>query len=306
MAAAATDLSRGSEVGVHALAGAILAAHDLDATRAFYDRVLEGTPHGWSHDSIRRTLILDLGPRRIEFRSHRRPRTLKETAHHVGLRVDHDRLDRTIASLTSASCTIDWWHEDHPAERELSAYVTDPSGNRIQLIPSSPADGALDHITVEIEDPDGTLERVQDLFVRVLGGVTNYWHGVTIEHVQDAKRWTAGDDPCAPWTRRLRGSYPGHVDENYRPDHTKRARPALQFFATFGDVRLGVVLADDVGRQEPPPSVVRGDPAVLFDSRCTSSEVRALLRGLPHEVEGSQVFLRGPDATFIRLNCAGP
>ena len=306
MAAAATGLRRESKVGASVLAGVILGAHDLDATRAFYDRVLGGTSHEWSHDSARRTLTLALGPQRIEFLSQRRTRTLTETGHHVGLRVDPDRLDHTLASLTSAGCTVDWWHEDHPAERGLSAYVTDPSGNRVQLVPSSTADGLLDHITVEIEDPDGTLEHVEDFFVHVLGGITDYWHGVTIEQVQEAKRWTAGDDPCAPWTRRLRGSYPGHVDENYRPDHTKRARPALQFFATFDTVRLGVVLADDIGRQEPPSGVVRGVPALAFDSRSTGSEAATLLSGVPHEIEGRQVFVRGPDATFIRLDCVGP
>lgn len=285
------------------IAGAILEVKDLGATRAFYDLLFQEAGGRWKQR--RTSAVYEAGRQTIEFVRRARPKTSDATAQHHAFRVGANRMGEVVNALIRAGHGVNWWHEDHPSEQELSPYVEDPSGNCVQLVASEPDGALLDHIGLEFAD----LEYAEDFYVTGLGGSVDSYHGWGDEPGVDVGAWIEGDDPCAPWTRYTRFSFRSRTVEPH-------ATP--QLFVGFGDTRLGLFLAR-AHHQESPEEVLRGTPRVLLRSsknvslhaQYLAEPARAAIssrysgRTISFEVEGTTIFFRDPGGNYVQLGCNG-
>jgi catechol 2,3-dioxygenase-like lactoylglutathione lyase family enzyme len=283
------------------ISGATLEVPDLDAARAFYAPIFATRDGAWEAD--RRTLRFRAGAQAVELVRRARPRSYPDTAYHWGYRVASSWLPALVDQLVKQGRPVSWWHEDDPAERTLSAYFADPGGNRVQLLPGDDDGPLLDHVALEEHD----LEAAEFFYTRALGGRVTYSHGWDARDQVGLESWMAGDDPSAPFTRRINISY-----------RTKRPAPMplAHLFVTFGPTRLGLFLAQ-VHHQEPPPGVVRGTPQLTFTARCPADALAAHLRTVnvspvdlkydggyvQFERDGDAFFLRDPGGHFVQIVC---
>jgi catechol 2,3-dioxygenase-like lactoylglutathione lyase family enzyme len=269
------------------LAGVVVEVADLTAARAFYDRLLDIPPLADG-----RVLAYERGGQRLELVERAHPRTLSHTGQHQAYCVPEPGLDRLVRELENLGCETARWREDRPEERSLNVYALDPSGNRVQLVPSSGGDRLLDHACIELHD----LELAEQFYARTLGGAVEYLHGWAMEDYAEAHAWGDGKDPCAPWTRRW--------DVRYW-DKMRIARPNMQTFVRFGGGVAGLILATE-HRQEPPPEQQRGTPRLLLASDLPAGQVAAHLssQDVPFEQDGRHIFLRDPGGNFVQVACA--
>ncbi len=139
-----------TSLAIDAISGVVLDARDLAATRRFYSIVFRDSPGSWQEEN--RRLIYATSDQRVEFVRRPRPRTIAHAGQHVAYRVPADRLRAIAEALAAAGAEVSWWREDHPSERELTAYAADPSGNVVQLVGSRDLAGLIDHYYVAVED----------------------------------------------------------------------------------------------------------------------------------------------------------
>jgi catechol 2,3-dioxygenase-like lactoylglutathione lyase family enzyme len=284
------------------ISGATLEVPDLDAARAFYTAIFSAQGGAW--EVGRKAVRFHAGSQKIEFVRRARSRSHPDSAYHWSYRAAAARLPSLVDQLVKQGFPVSWWHEDDPAERSLSAYFHDPGGNRVQLLPSDTDGPLLDHIGLEQHD----LEAAEFFYTRALGGRLTFSHGWDARDQVGLDAWMAGDDPCAPFTRRISVSY-----------RTKRPAPMplVHVFLTFGATRLGLFLAP-THHQEPPPGVVRGTPRLIFDAHCPASELEAHFCSVnvspvdlkydgghvQFEREGENFFLRDPGGHFVQVACS--
>lgn len=272
------------------LAGLVLPVDDLSATRAFYGAVLRDARGEWD---VRADRLAFRAPDDVlEFVRREAPPVVKEAAGHHAHRVRRDRLTAIVAELEAAGHPASWWREDHPAERDTTAYVRDPSGNLVQLVPSVSADEPLAHVALEVND----LEHAETFYVDVLGGAVEHYHGWRMDDYAEAKAWEEGRDPCAPWTRRF--------DVRYW-DKLRVARPNMQLFVSFGGIPLGLILATE-HRQEPSEEALFGSPRVILRTSEPQHAIAEHLSrvGVRFERATSDMYLRDPSGHFVQLVCA--
>lgn len=283
------------------LAGAVLEARDLGATRAFYDPIFRHTRGSWEEQGG--ALLFRVDGQEMQFVRRGRPRASGETAQHVGFRLPAARARAAADELRAAGFGVDWWHEDGPGERDLQPYLLDPSGNRVQIILSEADGSLLDHVALEVVD----LDYAESVYRDGLGGQLEAYPGWTTDHGPEIKAWLAGDDPCAPWTRYSRFSFRSRTDEGHITP---------QLFLRFGEGRLALFLAR-AHHQEPPEEVVKGTPRVVLTCPSLASEVAEHLAGparaqvskhfrgrtIRFTVEGSSIFLRDPGGNYLELRC---
>jgi extradiol dioxygenase family protein len=273
------------------LSGVVVEVHDLASTRHFYAPIFDASGGHWV--DAPRNLVYQRGAQRVEFVQRARPRTSGDTGQHQAYVVPAMRLPEIADGLTASGHVVHWWHEDHPAERAVTAYVHDPSGNQVQLVCADATQLLLHHASLEIHD----LEMAEVFYVKVLGGSVDYCHGWAMNDYVEAKAWGEGRDPCAPWTRRF--------DVRYW-DKVRIARPNMQLFVRYGASTLGLMLATE-HRQEPPPEILRGTPRVIVQTQQPLTELATHLCVLhvPFEAEGSALFLRDPGGNYLQLDCRG-
>jgi hypothetical protein len=314
-------------IRVDLLAGVVLDVQDLDSTRAFYDCLFRDAPG--RREERRGRLRYTCGAQTIEFVQRARPRTLPDSGQHQAYRVPRDRLHALANELAAISAptlgqaqgqhaALNWWREDHPAERELSAYVHDPGGNRVQLMAADAPGPVLDHAAIEIY----MFDYCEYLYRTALGGQVDYYHGWrTVDH-EEAKQWAAGDDTCASWTRRDNANYRDYLVEDPTtgelrparfsdqlgvdrpPARPRVARPAGQVFLSYGPTRIGLISATRV-RQEPPEDQAKGTPRLVFQTSQSADAAAAHLAAFPfvQKREGRHLFVRDPDGNFAELVC---
>jgi catechol 2,3-dioxygenase-like lactoylglutathione lyase family enzyme len=159
--------------------------------------------------------------------------------------------------LRAQGFTTHLYHEDRPVEAADPCYVTDPSGNRVQLIWGPwQGDGitGIDHAGVQASD----IEWEEEFFVDRLGFPVEHRVGWNTADYVRARAWAEGKEDMAPGTRRL--------DQRYRdipgaePGRSRQvARPNMQIFLGLEDGVVGIFLATR-HRQEPAPDQTRGTP----------------------------------------------
>jgi hypothetical protein len=301
MAAAATAPTRKRTPPALAdlLAGIILEARDLAATRAFYEPIFRDVPGEWQERRGR--LVYRAGPQTIEFVRRPRPRSFADSGQHQAYRVRPARLPGLAEELGGAGHEVNWWHEDNPAEKEVTAYVLDPAGNRVQLVPSNDLALLLDHAALEIH----AFDYCEHVYRKALGGRVSYYHGWRVEDEEDAKPWGRGEDPAFPWTRRDNPGWFDFVRAGTSDRNLRVPRPATQVFVGFGNTTLGLISASRV-RQELPEEVIRGLPRLVFRSSRPAEEAFAHIAAtLPirWEREGRTAYIRDPDGNFAELRC---
>ena len=288
---------------IEAVSGVVLEAKDLAATRDFYSVIFRGAPIEWREDA--RTLTLQAERERVEFIRRPRPRTVAHAGLHTAFRVKPGRVREIADELSAAGHTVNWWREDHPSEREVTAYLEDPSGNIIQLVPSDDDSALVDHYYVPVED----IEHGELFYLKALLGQLDTYYGYTTEDTKAARRWAKGDDPCAPWTRNSYVSFRTH-----QPNPT----PAAQIFARFGGQYLGISLT---GKRLPEPSeeLLKGTPRAVLRTSQSVDEVAAYVASVrisavslkydggkvPFRRQGQSIFLRDRSGNFFQIEC-GP
>ena len=270
------------------LAGMVVEVHDVAAARAFYEPIF-GAAGEWQAGPNQ--LAFQAGRQRIEFVARAKPRSLSQTGQHQAYVVAADRLAAVTAELAAAGHSAERWREDHPAEREVSPYLLDPSDNRVQLVPDRGAGLLLDHAAIEVHD----LELAEIFYVSFLGGSVDYCHGWAMDDYAEAFAWGDGSDPCAPWTRRY--------DVRYW-DKVRIARPNMQLFVRFGPTVLAIVLATE-HRQEPPPEQRTGTPRVVVavDQPLARAEAELSRLDVAFDRAGSSLFVRDLSGNFVELAC---
>lgn len=268
------------------LSGIVIEVADLESARWFYSNVLDITP-----TSGGRTLTYQRGDQSLELVERAHPHTLTQTGQHQAYRIPESRLDKLMRDLQKSGAEVNHWREDHPAERSLNAYVLDPSGNRVQLVPSADENQLLDHACIELHD----LELAEQFYVKTVGASVDYVHGWAMDDYVEAKAWGEGKDPCAPWTRRF--------DVRYW-DKVRIPRPNMQTFVSFGPARVGLILATE-HRQEPPPEQQRGTPRLLLQSDVPASDVADHFRSqdVSFEQDGAHLYLRDPAGNYVEITC---
>jgi len=306
------------------LLGAVLEVADLDASRHFYERVFRGRDGEW-HTGRGRLTYESGGGQSLELVQHGRPRTFPDSGYHQGYRVHRDRVLDLATELSDAGHQVEWWREDHPAERSPAAYVHDPSGNLLQLVASDDDGLLLDHVAIEVH----MFDYCEYLYVTAMGGRVDFYYGWRTDDLAEAKLWADGDDPCAPWTRKDNAHYRDFLVEDPKsgelrptrfsaqlglqpaspPGETTRRRvprPNGQVFISYEPVRLGLIAATKV-RQEPPEEQVKGTPRLVFRTTQTAEAAVGYFGAtpIPHSREGRSLFLRDADGNFAELICEG-
>ncbi|MBM2811410.1 MAG: hypothetical protein HW416_2169 [Chloroflexi bacterium] len=287
---------------IDGISGIALEIHDLAAGRAFYELLFEAAGGEW--ETTRRSLTFRSAGQRVELVRSRRPRTNAHAGYHVAFRVPARRLSRIVEALAKAGHTVEWWREDHPAEREPTAYVKDPSGNIVQLVRSED-DGLIDHVGIPVE----SIEEAEVFYTLALGGQLDGYYGWTTEHVMEGRAWATGDDPCAPWTRNAYVSF---------RTHKPTPSPAAQIYARFGTTYAAIYLTGQ-RLAEPPEEQLEGTPRIILRSPHSAdiaaarlSDVRASAVRLTYdggkvrfEQEGRDLFVRDRCGNFIQIACDG-
>lgn len=303
MAAPATARNSAQPAPIDAdlLAGVILEVSNLSATRAFYEPIFRDAQGRWVEG--RRQLGFHAGPQRIEFIERPRPRTFAGGGYHQAYRVRPNRLHRLVDELVKAGHEANWWREDRTEERTATAYFHDPSGNIVQLVSSDDQSLTLDHAAIEVHAHD----YCEHVYVKTLGGTVTYYHGWRLEDEADAKRWGAGDDPCAPWTRRDNPGWYDLVGHTGPAGSVKVPRPTTQVFISFGPTAMGMISATRV-RQELPEEIIKGTPRLVFRTQRSPAQAVASIASvlpIPFEHEGRSAYIRDPDGNFAELRCEG-
>src|SRR5581483_3770719 len=98
-----------------------------------------------------RSLSYRAASQRLEFVRQRRPRTIAHAGFHFAIRVAAARFAEVTDALNRAGHTINWWREDRLAEREPTAYLSDPAGNIVQLVRAHDEGALLDHVGTPVE-----------------------------------------------------------------------------------------------------------------------------------------------------------
>lgn len=297
LAPAATQTPQGPIV-VDLLMGVRLEVADLDAARSFYDPIFRDAAGEWRQDGP--VLTYQAPPQSIEFVRRSRPRTLSDSGQHQAYRVRTARLPSLLEELAARGVRVEWWREDHPAERAVSAYLQDPSGNWVQLVPSDGGGLLLAHAAIEVHE----FDYCEYLYLRELGGKVEYYCGWRIEDQEEARAWGAGDDPCAPWTRRDNPGWNDFRDEGTRDPNLRVPRPNTQLFIQYGATLLAMISATKT-RQEPPEEQIIGTPRLIFRARQAAANATAYLatEPIPFERRAQSIFLRDPDGNFVELRC---
>ena len=152
----------------------------------------------WHQD--RKALAYQCGKQTVEFVQQRRPRAFPDSGYYWAFRVPAGELEEIALALGKSGHTINRCREDHPLERSIRHYVEDPSGNIVQVVPSDDSSVLVDHVAIEIH----MFDYCEYLYGTALGGRVEYYHGWRTIDYNEAKKWAGGDDPCAPWLRRIR------------------------------------------------------------------------------------------------------
>ncbi len=301
-----TATIRSSLITCDALLGADVEVRDVAEARPFYELLFASLPGQWDADEQSARFVCR--GQTIRLIAVPKPSVYPDSGRHHAYRLGREQLDAAVDRLTAAGRAVDWWREDHPDEREVTAYVQDPSGNRIQLVPAINEDCLLDHLMVEVHD----LELAEVFWVRVLGGAIDYYHGRRSRDYLESIAWGEGRDPCAPWTRLMPGAGIGNPERAQR----RAAHPNQQLYLRLGAGRLGLVLSPR-HRQEPPEEQIAGTPRVTFHTPARASEVVSALERrdvdlrpedrlrIPWVQDGNEVSLRDPSGNFVLVACAG-
>lgn len=293
-----------SMLGCDAMIGVILEVRDLDAAQRFFQIALSGLRGQWEMDYASATFRCDY--QAVSLARTADPRVFNDSGQHLGVRLPASERDRILNDLRAAGYPVDWWREDHPAERgpTPSPYVRDPTGNRCQLIAGAPR--LIDHFMIETHD----LEAAEVFWTRVVGGSIDYYHGRRSRDYTEALAWGDGSDPCAPWTR----LWPGTGVVSSQRAHHRAPHPNQQLFLNLGSERLGIALAPR-HRQEPPEEQVIGTPRIVLRTPLRASEaVDALTRRnvslhpeerlrIPWTRVGTSLYLRDPAGNFVEVRC---
>jgi catechol 2,3-dioxygenase-like lactoylglutathione lyase family enzyme len=294
-----------------ALAGAVVEVRDLNRTAEFYD-LLYATRRRIPASSLSSPGSASVGyvwrEQMVRFVQVENPRIADDGGQHIAHRISAEHFSETTDGLSAAGHAVDWWHEDHPSERTLTAYVLDPSGNRVQLVPGDSEAPLLDHVVIETHD----LELAEVFWTRVLGGTIDYYHGRRSRDYSEAVAWGEGSDRCAPWTRLWPGK--GVVSAQREPQR-RSAHPNQQLFVRFGADRVGLVLAP-LHRQEPREEQVTGTPTVVLRTPQTVDQAVAALERravdlrpeerlrIPWVQNAASISLRDPAGNFVEVQCA--
>ena len=294
--------SETATLALQGISGVVLDAGDLEATRAFYTSIFRRHEGEWTETPHR--LTFQSAGQRVEFLRRPHPRTIAHAGQHCAYRVNPGHLHAIADELATAGHTVSWWREDHPSEREVTAYVADPSGNIVQFVPSDDA-LLIDHYYVSVED----IEHGELFYVKALEGKIDTYYGYSTGDVLDAQRWASGDDSCAPWTRNAYVSFRTHA-----PNPT----PAAQIFARFGEGYVGVTLTGQ-RLPEPPEEFLKATPRAIFSTAQPPREVVRYLdtvRISPVSLkydggkvrfrrEGRSVYIRDRSGNFFQVDCSG-
>lgn len=301
MAAAQALSAQPALQAANRIAGVVLDVRDLAATRSFYQPVFQHAPGRW--DDSARGLVFHTDSQRIEFVLRAHPRTLAEHGQHTAYRVPASRLSAIAEALHALGASVEWWREDHPAEREMRPYFQDPSGNLLQLVPGDPPRPLIDHVMLVVHE----LNLAEKLHLQILGGEMDYYHAWKTTDQWEARAWAEGDDLCAPWTRAKRYN-------NFY--HVVTPRPTPQVYARYGDTRLGMVVASK-HVQEPSEEVLKGTPRVILQGASSAREIASYLptvnpaaregprkRGIRFRREGRSLYFRDRSGNFLQIDCA--
>lgn len=297
--------SRESLLESESIVGAIIEVKDLEATRAFYSRLFRHHAGQWKNSGS--VLRFECGRQWVEFIARESLNRPEGTGYHQAYRVPGHQISVLAEELSQTGSQVNWWREDNPSEREATAYLQDPSGNCVQLLPSDADDLFLDHVGVVVHD----LEPAEVFYVKVIGGKVGYYHGRKMDDFVEAKTWGEGKDPCAPWTRL---AVEKRIPDG--PERKKIPRPNQQVFVRYGENSLGVILARE-HHQEPPEEIRRGTPCTIFKTSISMKQAEQRLAhpdvsldpegriNLSFETEGTSLFLRDPAGNFAQIVCGG-
>lgn len=284
------------------LGGVTVEAGDLAATRAFYERIFDGTPGAWAESGG--GLRFEARDQTIDFIQSAQPRNRAHAGEHQAYRVGAARVRPLADELATVRHSVSWWTEDHPTERSATAYVEDPSGNRVQLVAADPSERLLDHVGVPVHE----LEDADAYWVEMLGGTVDYYHGWSTADVLEARAASEHDATAAPWTRRATMSFRTHQPEPL---------PTARLFLSYGRAKVNIILTLE-RIPELPEEIIRGTPRVVLRTQQATTDVVAYLseatfspvfmkrpRRVAFERDGDNVYLRDPSGNFLQLRCEG-
>jgi catechol 2,3-dioxygenase-like lactoylglutathione lyase family enzyme len=243
-----TPLPREVPAGLVAgYSGVVVEVADAARARTFYRDVLGMRGDGDTKEGPR----LRHGDASVVVAERRQPRTLPETGAHVAYRMARSSLDGATARLAAAGVAVHGYREDRSAEEKENRYLSDPDGNRIQLVEGAPG---IDHVGLETHD----MEWAEIYWTHVIGGRVEGRVGWHMDDFERAFRWGEGKDERAPGTRRWDRRYTTIEGQARLP------RPNTQLFVTLADAVTVTIFLANEHRQEPPRDLWRGTPRTIF------------------------------------------
>lgn len=291
-----------SRINATAYSHVVIEVSDLDRAVAFYRDILgAGDSVPWPEPECA-ALALG-GGQCLVLAAAARPRSFADTGAHVAYRVAPSILVLIEERAAKAGLEIARYLEDRPEEAAQNRYLSDPDGNRIQIVSGSDAETmpVIDHAAVIVSD----IEWADDFWVEGSGQKAVHRVGWATGDFLRARDWGDGKEDMAPGTRRWDQRYrdiPGGKPGQGR----KVARPCPQLFIDLGgSAVLGIFLASN-HFQEPLLETTRGYPRIGL--RVDDSGLDSLARDLAAagaRIEGPVDGEGGPfrRSVFMRDRC---
>lgn len=300
---------------IEGIAHVVVEAEDLAAAEKFYTGAFKlqtlGSDMLPMFGQIRsRSLSLPSG--QVVTLAERKPRNDVQVspAHHAYVMTPETR-DATIKALASQGVTLHRYREDRPSEADDNYYVTDPTGNRIQLVARAgaakgPGAAGLDHVALETHN----IHWAREFYGAWLDCPVEHRVGWKTDDYLSAKALgEAGMAAAMPGSRYWNERYSKFEKER------KALRPNVQVYFTLGGgASLAVYLAS---RQylAPLDDEISGVPRLaLRTNRKALDSIAAFFTEKKRGVEGpiehdrklpiaASVYVRDPGGNFLEF-CA--
>lgn len=235
--------------------------NDLDAAAAFYCDGLGFTRQGrdsWPQGGS--SVLLAAGAQHLFLVEKPGHKVSADGGTHQAYRIGRSGREKVCARLAAEGFATETYREDRPAEADDNFYLSDPSGNRVQLVAGANgkckggAVTGIDHACLE----DIDLQWSEIFYARTLGLPVSYAHALRTEDYVRARKWGDGEHNAAPGCNRMIRYYRAIPGQN-----RMQPRPTLQLYFQAGANVVGIYMAME-DYAEPPEGQLRGSPCLAF------------------------------------------
>ncbi|HEY4134640.1 MAG TPA: VOC family protein [Alphaproteobacteria bacterium] len=265
---------------VQGLSHLIIETPGIEAAEEFYTKLFGFVPAGrdmWAGCERSSTLRTPSGQFLVLADAKPLKEDLAVSAIHQGYAVTAQAREQILAAVRAKGGEVFNYREDRPSEVADNVYITDPSGNRVQLLARANGNGAgIDHVAIEVNDILWSEQAFGE------------WLSMPIEHrigwaaMDYVEAKAAGEASAIPGSR--------YWNERYSVFETERKalRPTPQIYFTLSSGSSVAVYLANRNYQSTPDTQRLGTPRLGL--RLQKGGIDAVARTL----ESKRIKFEGP------------